>query len=396
MDELPFLLNASATHDDLVENGPPANPLAFDGFSAGQAERVKANVLNPVTGNVMEVNNIVYERHADNRPPARGYWLGRTLKKAIFGAVKECSIVQIRNCKDVPWQVTDQRAAVKIISKERLRTTRHVEDPLQEISAMRYVQSEGEHPNVMALYDVLEDSDYILMFMPFCTSGDLFSAVQESGRFTEPVARFWFRQILDGLAHLQRMGVCHRDMSLENLMVHESTQSIIIDLGMALRVPYDEDGVNVTDVSAGTLRRLLKPLVPCGKPNYITPEIFASNVPFDGFSIDLFAAGVILFIMIVGLPPWETATSNDPRFRVVAGGGLARMVQTWGRELSPLAADLLQRMLNADPRNRLSLMQVREHEWVAASDDDDEQEQVDVVANLKMLHQPSADEGWRN
>ena len=98
-------------------------------------------------------------------------------------------------------------------------------------------------------------------------------------------------------------------------------QSVIIDLGMCLRIPYGNgDDGTVTDVSSGTLRRLIRPLIPCGKPNYISPEVLLSEGPFDGFAIDLWAAGVILFIMLVGLPPWEFARVEDPRYKLVSRG----------------------------------------------------------------------------
>lgn len=145
----------------------------------------------------------------------------------------------------------------------------------------------------------------------------------------------------------------------------EYKTSVVIDFGMCLRVPFDDPRTSgVTDVSAGSLRRLIQPLVPCGKPNYIAPEILKSQDPFDGFAIDLWAAGVILFIMLVGLPPWEFAREEDPRYRMVIRGGLERMLRSWQRPVSPLAADLLQRMLREDPRQRLSLCQVKDHPWV--------------------------------
>ena len=178
------------------------------------------------------------------------------------------------------------------------------------------------------------------------------------------------------------MGVCHRDMSLENILVDEYRTSVVIDLGMCLRVPYD-GGDKVTDVSAGTLRRLIGPLIPCGKPNYISPEIFKSEGPFDGFAIDLWAAGVILFIMLVGLPPWEFAGEEDPRYRMVARGGLERMLESWNRSVSALATDLLQKMLREDPRQRLSLCEVKDHPWVLGDD-----------SNAGSFGAPS-NEGWR-
>lgn len=178
------------------------------------------------------------------------------------------------------------------------------------------------------------------------------------------------------------MGVCHRDMSLENLMVDEYQRTVIIDLGMCLRVPFAANNGGITDVSAGTLRLLIKPLIPCGKPNYISPEVYRSREPFDGFGIDLWGLGVILFIMLIGLPPWECATEADPRYRLVMEGGLERMLHSWERPVSPAALDLLQRMLNRDPRQRLSLIEIRDHAWV-----------MDEISEPGVG--PAPREGWR-
>jgi len=369
MDDLAFLENASAAYDDIEMNGAASQPLPFEPSTRGRAERFDANVLNPWTGDMFEATNIVFERHLDGRPPERAYWIGRKLRKCIFGVVKECTVLRFRNDQAVPWEVTEGKAAVKIMSWQKIRELRHIEDPQQEVAAMQYVSQEGVHPHVMGVFDVLEDEDYLLMFMPFCSSGDLFGFVQQAGRFQETMARFWFKQILEGVSHLQRMGVCHRDMSLENILVDEFKRSVVIDLGMCLRVPYD-DGENVTDVSAGTLRRLMRPLIPCGKPNYISPEVLKSEEAFDGFAIDLWALGVILFIMLVGLPPWEFAREEDPRYRMVVKGGLERMLKSWDRAVSPLAADLLQKMLREDPRQRLSLIEIKDHPWVNLTEED--------------------------
>lgn len=166
-------------------------------------------------------------------------------------------------------------------------------------------------------------------------------------------------------------------------------QSIIIDLGMCLRVPYDNDGDSITDVSAGTLRRLIRPLIPCGKPNYISPEVLLSEGPFDGFAIDVWSAGVILFIMLVGLPPWEFARIEDPRYKLVSRGGLERMLRNWNRDVSPMATDLLQSMLMEDPRRRLSLVEVLDHPWVT---------EEEPMPGMKSSDNGSvgATEGWRN
>ena len=197
MEELAFLENASASYEDIEMNGAPSESLRFDPARIGVAERVDASVYNPATNDVLDLSNIIYERHADGRPPERAYLVGRKLKKCIFGVVKACTILKFRNSPDVPWEVTEHRAAVKIMAWQKIRTIQHAEDPQQEVAAMQFVSKDGSHPHVMGALDVLQDEDYLLMFMPLCSTGDLFGFVQEAGRFTEPMARYWFKQILE-------------------------------------------------------------------------------------------------------------------------------------------------------------------------------------------------------
>jgi len=134
---------------------------------------------------------------------------------------------------------------------------------------------------------------------------------------------------------------------------------------MCLRVPFVADDGSVADVSSGSLRRLMHPQGQCGKPNYIAPEVLQSTESFDGFGVDVWAAGIILFIMLVGLPPFEWAHDEDPRFKMITRGNLKAMLGQWNRSVSDDAADLLQNMLRKHPRDRLSLMEVMDHRWVA-------------------------------
>lgn len=189
--------------------------------------------------------------------------------------------------------------------------------------------------------------------------------------------------LLQGLFHLQRVGVCHRDISLENILVDQMTRAAIIDLGMCLRVPFGADDGTVLDVTGGSLRRLMTPQGRCGKRNYISPEVLRNSEPFDGFAIDVWACGVALFIMLVGERPFEWATTNDPCFRIITRGELMPLLTHWNRAVSDEAGDLLQSMLREDPRERLSLKEVRDHPWVTNDD-------------ATVPPPQAADEGWRN
>jgi serine/threonine protein kinase len=180
---------------------------------------------------------------------------------------------------------------------------RLLEDPIKEIAAMQLIGN--SHPNVLGSVEVLQDNEHLYSIMPFCRGGDLFGvvldvaekrqaneAVEGAGGMSEPVARYWFRQLLLGLHHLQSKGICHRDLSLENILV-DVNHCLVIDMGMCLRVPYhcpgDPNGKSV-DVEYGTDRRLIVPMGTCGKKNYMSPEVYENSDNFDGFAVDLWSA----------------------------------------------------------------------------------------------------------
>ena len=208
---------------------------------------------------------------------------------------------------------------------------------------------------------------------------------------------------IQGLENLQKNGICHRDMSLENLLVHKDG-ALVIDMGMCLLVPYSEEDPTSLAVSFDNMkmnggqnggqqqgsavtaannqqslpsrisvccglgrlgrRHLIRPQGTCGKWIYMSPEIYRNEEPFDGFAVDMWATGVILFLMLTGFPPWERACQTDERFHYMTAGYLVQMLTEWEIGLSSDGMDLLQRMLFLDPKDRLSLDQVRAHPWM--------------------------------
>jgi len=136
-----------------------------------------------------------------------------------------------------------------------------------------------------------------------------------------------------------------------------------VSLPIALKNGTDDVGSAWTNARAKR-RYMMKPQGTCGKWIYMSPEIYKNREPFDGYTVDMWAAGVILFLMVTGFPPWERACQTDERFKYMTAGYLVQMLTEWNLGLSSDLMDLLQRMLFLDPKDRLSLDQVRAHPWM--------------------------------
>lgn len=212
---------------------------------------------------------------------------------------------------DIVFRWTDRRVAIKVNYVDRMDQLRnkHAENPLQEIAAMQIL---GENPvNILGASEVLFDGQNLNVVMRFCRNGDLFQLLQDAQNRPKPVpgvpgltegeARHWFRQIMNGVNFLHKRGICHRDLSPENVMIDEH-ESLIIDMGMCLRVPYPSDNghVPIQEAPEGVERCLVTPQGPSGKLPYMSPEVFSSKGPFDGHAIDVWTCGTILFCMLTG------------------------------------------------------------------------------------------------
>ena len=351
----------------------------------------------------------------------RAYWLQSQISTAIHGQVRVGTIlrklkdpIQVNmhsssssstdtnhdNEKDessppeewtlIEWEATNERCAVKELNWDHIFNQGQVlaEDPIKEVAAMQYMQkwtssslaaaktttaassasavtnddkndAAMNDTHILLALDILADDQHLYNIMPYCEGGRLLDRIESKNRFSESEARHWMRQILTGLACLKEAGVSHKDVSPENLLLRDG-KIFIIDMGMSLRVPFVNDRTNE--------RSLILPQGVCGKWYYLSPEVCANEQPFDGPTVDLWAAGVILFMMLTGEPPWSEPKMTDANFRhISAGGNLMRILTERRAGLSMDAMDLLQQMLWVDPLDRLSLEQVWSHPWMCVT-----------------------------
>jgi len=247
------------------------------------------------------------------RSSERAYWLQETLSKCIYGVVRKAVELRRRmptSENDAEWQLSFPRIeyAIKLMRWESIQECRmrgEAEDPIKEVAAMQFITSlpsTKDKKYVLQLKDLLFDDRYLYSVMPFCNGGELFDNLTRDsrGRFPEKKAKELMVQMLCSLRYVHNIaGVCHRDISLENFMVHKDDdgdiKSIMIDLGMCLRVPH------ITD-DEGIVRYLMMPAQGmCGKFFYMSPEVFRNEGPFDGFKCDMWALGVILYMVSICL-----------------------------------------------------------------------------------------------
>jgi len=255
------------------------------------------------------------------------YEIHRNLGEGQFGKVKEAVHME-----------TGQRFAVKIIRKDRIQKEKDVESVKREVLTQKML----DHPNVLKMFEALEDADKLYLVLELAAGGDLFDKIVAMGGFTEDVACHFFNQIIDGLEACHKKGIIHRDLKPENLLLASGEQLKISDFGLSNII---------ADMSA-----LLK--THCGSEKYAAPEIMQTSDPYVGPPIDIWSAGCILFIMVGGQFPFVQATMDCDLYASLVNGTFE-----WPKHFSPELTDFLKRMFAIKPDERITIPQIREHAW---------------------------------
>ncbi|KAK4792621.1 hypothetical protein SAY86_023056 [Trapa natans] len=201
------------------------------------------------------------------------------------------------------------------------------------------------HPNVVGLKEVYEEADYVHLVMELCAGGELFHQLAKYGRFSESEARVIFRHLMQVVLYCHKNGVVHRDLKPENILLasRESSSPIkLADFGLAT---YIEPGKSLQ----GTV----------GSPFYIAPEVLMGGY---NQAADIWSAGVILYILLSGIPPFWGKTKSRI-FDAVRAADLRFPSDPWDR-ITASARTLIRGMLHVDPSQRLTAEGVLEHSWM--------------------------------
>ncbi|WOL00401.1 calcium-dependent protein kinase 29-like [Canna indica] len=264
----------------------------------------------------------------------REYQLGMELGRGEFGVTVRCTEV-----------ATGAMFACKSISKHRLRSSVDVEDVRREVEIMRGMP---EHPNVVRLHDVFEDNGAVHLVMEICEGGELFDQIVARGHYTERAAANVMKTIIEVVQHCHKNGVIHRDLKPENFLFANSSENSplkVIDFGLSVLFKPGETFSEIV-----------------GSPYYMAPEVLKRHY---GPEVDIWSAGVILYILLCGVPPFWAET-DEGIAKAIIKSVLDLKREPWPK-ISENAKDLVKNMLDPNPHTRLTAQQVLEHPWLQNS-----------------------------
>uniref|UniRef100_A0A4W3IAC1 Serine/threonine-protein kinase DCLK2 n=1 Tax=Callorhinchus milii TaxID=7868 RepID=A0A4W3IAC1_CALMI len=284
------------------------------------------------------------------------YKIGKVIGDGNFAVVKECM-----------ERSSGKEYALKIIDKAKCSGKEHLIE--NEVAVLRKVK----HPNIIMLIEEADTPTELYLVMELVKGGDLFDAITSSTKYTERDASAMVYNLASALKYLHSLNIVHRDIKPENLLVCEyedGTKSLKLgDFGLA----------TVLDGPLYTV---------CGTPTYVAPEIIAETG--YGLKVDVWAAGVITYILLCGFPPFRSENNlQEDLFDQILIGRLEFPSPYWDN-ITGSAKELIGRMLQVNIEARYTAEQVLTHPWVADDTAQERDMQVAVTGKLRKHFNPTA------
>ncbi|KAF2965167.1 hypothetical protein GQX73_g8407 [Xylaria multiplex] len=228
--------------------------------------------------------------------------------------------------------------AVKVLKKAQVVKMKQVEHTNDE----RRMLGEVKHPFLITLWGTFQDARNLYMVMDFVEGGELFSLLRKSGRFPNPVAKFYAAEVTLALEYLHSRNIIYRDLKPENLLLDRHGHLKITDFGFAKRVPD-------------------KTWTLCGTPDYLAPEV-VSNKGYNK-SVDWWSLGILIYEMLCGYTPFWDGGSPMKIYENILRGKVK-----YPAYVHPDAQDLLERLITPDLTKRLGNLyggpqDVKDHPW---------------------------------
>ncbi|XP_043369681.1 calcium/calmodulin-dependent protein kinase type II subunit delta isoform X29 [Dermochelys coriacea] len=259
------------------------------------------------------------------------YQLFEELGKGAFSVV--------RRCVKIP---TGQEYAAKIINTKKLSARDH-----QKLEREARICRLLKHPNIVRLHDSISEEGFHYLVFDLVTGGELFEDIVAREYYSEADASHCIQQILEAVLHCHQMGVVHRDLKPENLLLASKSKGAAVklaDFGLAIEVQGEQQA---WFGFAGT-------------PGYLSPEVLRKD-PY-GKPVDMWACGVILYILLVGYPPfWDE--DQHRLYQQIKAGAYDFPSPEWDT-VTPEAKDLINKMLTINPAKRITASEALKHPWI--------------------------------
>ena len=243
---------------------------------------------------------------------------------------------------------TGQKVAIKIMKKSSMDSS-DLELVRTEIEILKICQ----HPNIIRLYNVFENADYMYIIMEYCSGGDLFSYLENRNfRVSEKRASTIIHKMATAVYYMHSFGVAHRDLKPENVLMTSED---------------DESDIRILDFG---LSKILGPYEKCDEPygtlTYCAPEIIVDE-PYSK-AVDLWSLGIMAYLMVSGKLPFNSEDENEIARQVVYDEPDYTRNPVW-KNISSECKDFIKKLLNKDQNKRMTIKEALEHKWINMFDE---------------------------
>uniref|UniRef100_A0A670YV45 Serine/threonine-protein kinase DCLK2 n=1 Tax=Pseudonaja textilis TaxID=8673 RepID=A0A670YV45_PSETE len=318
--------------------------------SPGSFRGLKHLFVFSLTFTFLYLEGINGNKYSETSTILEKYKVGKVIGDGNFAVVKECI-----------ERSTRKEFALKIIDKGKCCGKEHLIE--NEVSILRRVK----HPNIIMLVEEMDTATELYLVMELVKGGDLFDAITSSTKYTERDGSAMVYNLASALKYLHGLSIVHRDIKPENLLVCEypdGTKSLKLgDFGLAT-------------VVEGPLYTV------CGTPTYVAPEIIAETG--YGLKVDIWAAGVITYILLCGFPPFRSENNiQEDLFDQILIGKLEFPSPYWDN-ITDSAKELISLMLQVNVEERYTAAQILNHPWVSDDASQENNMQAEVTGKLKQ------------
>jgi calcium-dependent protein kinase len=280
-------------------------------------------------------------KHKNDGPIKEVYKITRKIGSGAYGEVRK-------------WYVREsgELRAVKIIKKKAL-----AEDERKKLKNEAEILRKMDHPNIIKLYEIFEDKKYYYIITEFLTGGELFEKITDEdfyGDFTEKDAANIMQQVFRGINYWHSSNIVHRDLKPENLLLESSVSNDALGGKKSMKIKIIDFGTSQI-FNKDSHKKMEERY---GTPYYIAPDVLNKSYTEKW---DIWSLGVILYILLVGYPPFNG--SDDKKIIDAVKKGKYTLDEPEWDDVSEEAVDLVRKCLTYDPDKRVSASEALEHTW---------------------------------